>query len=694
MKKTLNILIVEDSDDDAMLLVRELKRSGLKLNFERVDSGPAMAAALETGQWEIVLSDFSMPKFDGLSAFKVLRRMELDLPFILVSGRIGEDIAVEAMKDGVHDYILKDRLSRLAPAIDREIREAEVRRKRRQAEEALQTSEQRYRNLVEGAIQGVLVHCDFEVQFANRAAAQILGYENSGELIGVNLLRAHIPNEYGIAFNSTHRMKPKEGNYAKFEETWFRTDRTLIWVSTSVSVVDWDGAVAAQMSIVDITARMTATQQLEANQELLKTVFDTIPYELSVKDRDGQYLMVNRAVAEVAGEEASQLVGKESSYEKIYSAKSASEFTKWDRKVLKSGERVYIEQAEVEYRDGNSAYQRLLKLPLRNNLGDVTGVVGLTEDITASVRLYQELESKNRELTDTTNVIRRFVPEQLQQRIAKEGIHKIVPGTAEEGEATVLISDIRSFTNYTRSMDPTETFSFLNSMTAPMIPIIHKHDGFIPDFVGDGIMAVFYAQSTMDADKAIQTAVEMKKYFRRFSRKPGANGAPHMELGIGLNSGRIITGTIGNDNRLDAVVIGETVNLASKMENLTRYYSKNVLASQFTVERLKDPEKYNFRPFELVRVHGLADPVEIFEFFDSELSGSRKQKLDNLPNYLEAIELYRGGDLTEAMRLFEACKATAPGDHILDIYLDRCETFRHGVVQEKWDGAVDMTKRG
>ncbi|HTP66251.1 MAG TPA: ATP-binding protein [Geobacteraceae bacterium] len=135
--KTLRILIVEDSEDDARLLVREIRRGGYAPEFERVESVEAMKTALAKNQWDIVISDYTLPRFNALSALSVLKESGLDIPFLLVSGVIGEEKAVKAMKAGVHDYIMKGNYARLGPAIERELREVTIRRERRQAIEDL-----------------------------------------------------------------------------------------------------------------------------------------------------------------------------------------------------------------------------------------------------------------------------------------------------------------------------------------------------------------------------------------------------------------------------------------------------------------------------------------------------------------------------------------------------------------------------
>lgn len=143
--RPIRVLIVEDSEDDVLLLVWELKRGGYVPEFESVDTRAGMEAALRSGPWDIVISDYSMPDFSGLEALATLRARALDVPFIIVSGNIGEDVAVEAMKAGAHDYVMKKNLSRLIPALDRELREADVRRARNRAERELRENEARFR---------------------------------------------------------------------------------------------------------------------------------------------------------------------------------------------------------------------------------------------------------------------------------------------------------------------------------------------------------------------------------------------------------------------------------------------------------------------------------------------------------------------------------------------------------------------
>ena len=137
MRRPLRILLVEDSEDDVILLLNVLRDGGYDPFWQRVESAPAMKAVLEEKTWDLVISDYNMPQFDAPGALKVLHESGLDLPFIIVSGKIGEDLAIAVMRSGAHDYLMKDNLTRLVPAVDRELREAAERHEHRMVQEAM-----------------------------------------------------------------------------------------------------------------------------------------------------------------------------------------------------------------------------------------------------------------------------------------------------------------------------------------------------------------------------------------------------------------------------------------------------------------------------------------------------------------------------------------------------------------------------
>src|ERR671910_591758 len=199
MGEPLRVLLVEDSEDDTLLLVRSLRRGGFDPTWERVDTAEAMETALDGRGWDLVISDHVMPAFDSSAALKLLRRKGfVDLPFIIVSGQIGEDAAVAAMKAGAHDYLMKDNLARLNSAIERELREADVRRERRQAEVALRASETRFRLMVEQSPLSIQIFSpDGRTLRVNRAWEELWGV-TLDQIPGYNVLQDPQLIEKGI----------------------------------------------------------------------------------------------------------------------------------------------------------------------------------------------------------------------------------------------------------------------------------------------------------------------------------------------------------------------------------------------------------------------------------------------------------------------------------------------------------------
>ncbi len=228
----LKVLIIEDSEDDTLLLARELRRGGYDPAYKRVETFEEMEAALVEDAWELVVSDHSMPHFSSSSALELLRSKGfVDVPFIIVSGQIGEDTAVGAMRSGAQDYIMKSNLVRLNSAIERELREAEVRRQRRQAEKALQENEERFRSLVQYASDLVIVlDSEGSITYESPSVERILGYKPK-ERIGhraVDLIHpedaervaktfSEYVNRPGLHPTVEYKVRAKNGSWRCFE---------------------------------------------------------------------------------------------------------------------------------------------------------------------------------------------------------------------------------------------------------------------------------------------------------------------------------------------------------------------------------------------------------------------------------------------------------------------------------------------
>jgi DNA-binding NtrC family response regulator len=177
MPTPLRLLVAEDSDDDALLLVRTLRQADFTVSFERVDTPAGLEGALARQAWDVVISDYNMPAFNGVEALSIVRARDREVPFIFVSGSIGEEVAVAAMRAGAHDYVMKGNLKRLAPAIQRELREAQVRRERNVAQSRLQMTTEVLQAMFGASPLAIIVSgMDGRVQLWNPAAERLFGW--------------------------------------------------------------------------------------------------------------------------------------------------------------------------------------------------------------------------------------------------------------------------------------------------------------------------------------------------------------------------------------------------------------------------------------------------------------------------------------------------------------------------------------
>jgi two-component system, cell cycle sensor histidine kinase and response regulator CckA len=262
----LRVLIVEDSTTDEKLLLHALSKSGREVVSERVDDAPSMRGALARGPWDVIISDWSMPHFSGTAALALLKATGQDVPFIIVSGTIGEETALEAMRSGAHDFVLKGRLARLVPAIEREMRERDERVARRRAEVDLRASEERYRRIVETTTQGVwIVDPQARTRFVNRRMATMLGYE-VGEVVGRSLF--DFLEESEIARASRNLKSLESGVGSSREARLRRKDGTLIWVSSeSTPVFDDQGHYEGALAMMtDLTERIRSNEALRQSE--------------------------------------------------------------------------------------------------------------------------------------------------------------------------------------------------------------------------------------------------------------------------------------------------------------------------------------------------------------------------------------------------------------------------------------------
>jgi class 3 adenylate cyclase len=212
------------------------------------------------------------------------------------------------------------------------------------------------------------------------------------------------------------------------------------------------------------------------------------------------------------------------------------------------------------------------------------------------------------DLKRTNLSIERFVPRAFLEMIGKPSIVEVELGDNIRKEMTILFSDIRSFTTLSEAMTPDDNFAFINRYLECMGPVIRAHNGFIDKYIGDAIMALFES-----ADDAVRASLAMVETLDGYNARRRAAGRAPIAIGVGINTGSLMLGTIGESHRMDGTVISDAVNLASRVESLTKTYRLGILISQYTRDRLASPGKFDIREVDTVTVKGKTQPVSIFQ---------------------------------------------------------------------------------
>ncbi|MCC7496926.1 MAG: PAS domain S-box protein [Bryobacterales bacterium] len=291
MLTPLRVLLVEDCDDDAVLLVAALRRAGYQVTHSRIETAADLRLSVQVGRWDVVLCDHNLPDFDSLTALRLVRSIDPDVPFIIVSGTIGEDAAVEALKQGADDYLLKQNLRRLAPAVKRGLHDAENRRRRREAE--------RSNALIMAQSADVIctIGADMRLRTVSEAARTIWGWTPE-ELRGISLLDLVHPGDRSQTEEMVHRIMA--GNQARnFENRHICKDGSAVHMMWSAY---WSASDSLGFCIGrDVTERQQAAQALQTSEARLRSYIENAPLGIVLLDSEGNFSSANRSALELVG---------------------------------------------------------------------------------------------------------------------------------------------------------------------------------------------------------------------------------------------------------------------------------------------------------------------------------------------------------------------------------------------------------
>jgi hemerythrin len=274
----------------------------------------------------------------------------------------------------------------------------------------------------------------------------------------------------------------------------------------------------------------------------------------------------------------------------------------------------------------------------------------------------------------------RFVPHQLVELLGKESILDVDWGNQAEKKMTILFSDIRGFASMSERMSPQQCFDFINAYLSFMEPVVLAHGGFIDKYIGDSVMALFPARG----DDALHAALDMLKELDHFNAQRSVlqselpfdhserRNASDVHIGIGMNSGLLMLGVIGGSNRMEVTVISDAVNLASRVETLTKTYQTPILITQHTLNSIRHPSDFAIRFIDRVRVRGKHLAQSIYEVFDADPPALKAAKLASRDTFEDALAHYHFRRMEDALTLFSDCLEHNPADTPASVYWQRC----------------------
>jgi class 3 adenylate cyclase len=304
-------------------------------------------------------------------------------------------------------------------------------------------------------------------------------------------------------------------------------------------------------------------------------------------------------------------------------------------------------------------------------------------------RNLKEAREREESMRRIYEVAAKFVPTEFIGSLGHDVITDVKLGDQVEKVVTVLFTDIRDYTSLSEQMTPEETFQFVCDYNETLGPIIRRHHGFINQYLGDSIMALFPRK----AIDALSAAIEMKQGIREFNAKRATHGLPGIRIGIGMHTGPLVMGITGDKDRLDATTISDTVNTASRIESLTKYYKANLLLSDATVKEIGDMSEYKMRYLGKVQVKGKQASIGIYECFNGNTDEEMKIKEKTLLLFNEGMRDYLSRSFDTAIRSFRTITNENPDDQTAAFFLGNATSYYQTGVPEDWTGVVEMTNK-
>lgn len=307
-------------------------------------------------------------------------------------------------------------------------------------------------------------------------------------------------------------------------------------------------------------------------------------------------------------------------------------------------------------------------IPIKDDKNQLIFVLAVLRDLSEQRQIEGERQRFNQKMIELNRAYERFIPSEFLKLLNKKSIIEVELGDQTEREMTILFSDIRGFTTLSEQMPPQATFDFINLYFGQMEPIIFEYRGVIDKYIGDAIMALFHTP-----EDALGCAISMLNTLKDYNKLLIHNNYPPIKIGIGLNTGPLMLGTIGGQNRMDSTVIADAVNVAARVEELTKTYDCPLLITEQTFLKLNNLQKHHIRILDHVKVKGKSQFLTVYEVFEADFPESITAKLKTRHAFEQGFMCFHHHNFHKAQQFFEQVLAQYPQDNAAKIYLNRCQ---------------------
>jgi len=472
------------------------------------------------------------------------------------------------------------------------------------------------------------------------------GYETT------SILCLPINNKTGERIGVTQVLNKRGGAFVQKDEARLRAFTAQIAVSLENAQLFED--VMTVKNYNESILRSTSNGMITLNKEReVVTVNEAAMSILRLSDKK----MIGRPAAEIFGTENAWVMDAVA-------------------RVEETGSSNISVDAVMKIANSDQASVNMTALPLIDANNEDIGSMLIIEDISAEKRVKSTMA--------------RYMSKEVVDQLLEAGEDQL---GGKDQKISVLFSDVRRFTSMSEALGARETVSMLNEYFAVMVDVIFSNGGILDKYIGDAIMALFGApfNGPNDADNAVTVANQMMVALNGLNATRVASGKQPLDIGVGLSTGDVIVGNIGSPKRMEYTVIGDSVNLASRLESATKYYGTKILISENTVKDLT--REFVLREIDLIRVKGKDRPVAVYESLDFHTPDSFPRLQEMLGIYREGLAAYRKREWHKAMATFEAAAAISPDERPSRIYIDRCKHYIAHPPGDNWDGVWTLTEK-